>query len=119
MIGQSCPGCGGERFSGEFFLKRQPVVLNYRFVDAASAQRVPRRDLFLRQCRRCGLIFNSKFSADVVPYDGNYENRQCFSPSFADYLQRLADDLANRYPLKPRGVLEVGCGKGDFLRLLC
>jgi len=105
--------------TGEFRLQRQPVVLNYRFTNARAAARVPRRDIHLRQCRQCGLIFNAAFAPEAVLYDENYENRQCFSPAFTAHLERLAQDLTQRYALAKGGILEVGCGKGDFLRLLC
>ncbi len=114
-----CPGCGGASLSAPFCLPLQPVVLNYRFRDAAAATRVPRRDVTLAQCRRCGLVFNTTFDPDVIPYDENYENRQCFSPAFSSHLDRLAGGLVEKNRLQGGRILEVGCGKGDFLRLLC
>jgi len=114
-----CPGCGGRRLSAAFRLPRQPVVLNYRFADAAAASRVPRRDVTLVQCARCGLVFNATFDPAVIPYDENYENRQCFSPAFQQHLETLAHTLTERNRLRGGSILEVGCGKGDFLRLLC
>jgi SAM-dependent methyltransferase len=94
-------------------------VLNYCFDSAAKALRVPRRDLRLAQCLNCGLIFNTAFDAAAMPYDGNYENRQCFSPAFQQHLHALADELIARHGLRNGRILEVGCGKGDFLKLLC
>ena len=38
---------------------------------------------------------------------------------FRRYLTELAEDLVNRYGLAGKTIVEVGCGKGDFLRLLC
>ena len=114
-----CPGCGSTMLSALFRLARQPVVLNYRFRDAEAASRVSRRDVTLAQCRRCGLVFNATFDPAVIPYDENYENRQCFSPAFGKHLETLARDLTARNQLRGGRILEVGCGKGDFLRLLC
>lgn len=114
-----CPGCGSDSLSVPFCLPRQPVVLNYRFRDAMAASRVPRRDVTLVQCRHCGLVFNATFDPAVIPYDENYENRQCFSPAFGAHLNALAEQLTARNGLRGGRILEVGCGKGDFLRLLC
>lgn len=114
-----CPGCGGRRLSAAFRLPRQPVVLNYCFANAAAASGVPRRDVTLVQCVQCGLVFNATFDPAVIPYDGNYENRQCFSPAFQHHLETLARNLTERNRLQGGRILEVGCGKGDFLRLLC
>jgi len=95
------------------------VVLNYRYATAAAAQAVPRRDVTLMQCRDCGLIFNATFDPGLIPYDERYENRQCFSPAFVDHLGGLAAGLRRRARLDGGRVLEVGCGKGDFLRQIC
>lgn len=116
---EDCPGCGSRSLSAPFRLPRQPVVLNYRFRDADAASRVQRRDVTLRQCRRCGLVFNATFDIGEIPYDANYENRQGCSPAFQQHLDRLAHDLVRRNRLHGGRILEVGCGKGDFLRLLC
>ena len=114
-----CHGCGHSKCSAEYRIARQPVVLNYRFPTAAAATRVRRKDLRLLQCQRCGLVFNAAFDPALIPYDSKYENRQCFSPAFQQHLTLLADDLIRRHQLNGSSLLEVGCGKGDFLRLLC
>lgn len=115
----NCPGCDSASLSAPFALPRQPVILNYRFKDRAAAARVRRGDVTLRQCQRCGLVFNATFDLKAVPYDANYENRQSHSPSFQRHLGKLAREIAQRNDLHAGRILEVGCGKGDFLRLLC
>lgn len=114
-----CPGCGGGSLSPVLRLPRQPAVLNYRFPTVAAAQKVARRDVTLVSCDACGLVFNSTFDADAVPYDDRYENRQCFSPAFNDHLDSLSKGLIRRNKLNGGRILEVGCGKGDFLRRIC
>lgn len=116
---KECPGCGGRRFLGSLRLRRQPVVLNYRFSTPETATRVARRNMLLRQCATCGLVFNATFDPNVIPYDANYENRQCFSEAFNGHLERLANSLVRDHRLRGKALLEVGCGKGDFLRLVC
>lgn len=116
---QNCPGCGAARFSAPYRVARQPVILNYRFTSRAAALRLARRDIVLIQCARCGLIFNSAFNSALIPYDEHYENRQSFSPAFREHLTTLADGLIARHDLRGKRILEIGCGKGDFLRLLC
>jgi SAM-dependent methyltransferase len=113
-----CPGCNSADFTGSYIVRQQPVILNYRFANRATAQGVPRRDITLLQCVRCGLIFNSAFESGIVPYDANYENTQCCSPAFHSYLEKLARDLITRRGLRNKRILEVGCGKGDFLKII-
>jgi hypothetical protein len=64
-------------------------------------------------------LFNSAFNPSLVTYDGTYENSLHGSPRFQAYAQELADRLSSRFALRGRLVVEVGCGKGEFLRLLC
>lgn len=118
-VQEHCPGCGSSVRSNEFRIRKQPVVLNYRFRNPAASRKVKRRDMVLLQCGICGLVSNRNFDPAIVPYDENYENRQSFSPAFNLYLRRLAQDLIKRNRLSGKRILEIGCGKGDFLRLTC
>ena len=115
--GSPCPGCREPRVAAAYCLPNQPVVLNYRFASTTEACQVPRRDIALAQCANCGLVFNSSFDPTAIPYDERYENRQCFSPAFREYLDGMAQSLIERYGLRGGRILEIGCGKGDFLRL--
>lgn len=114
-----CPGCGDARLSETWRIRRQPVISNYLFSSPEKAMALPRRDLLMVQCGHCGLIFNAALDPALLSYDENYENRQSFSAAFQDHLNTLADDLSARYGKIDGRVLEVGCGKGDFLRLFC
>jgi len=42
-----------------------------------------------------------------------------FSPFFQEYAHSVASRLIKRYNLHNKDVIEIGCGKGDFLSLLC
>jgi len=111
-----CPGCGGSLNQARLLLRRQPVVLNYRFRSVEQARSVPRRDVDLRECRVCGLVFNAAFDPSVIPYDSGYENRQGFSPAFRAHVTELIGRLVKVRGVRGGRLLEVGCGKGDFLR---
>lgn len=76
-------------------------------------------DIVLVQCRSCGLVFNRQFDGQLVPYDANYENSQCYSPAFQSHMENLAAHLVEKYDLRHKRILEVGCGKGAFLKLIC
>jgi SAM-dependent methyltransferase len=116
---RTCPGCGATRRDAELPLPGQPTILNYRCRSRDDARAITRRDMLLAECARCRLVFNAAFDPSAVPYDEQYENTQCHSEAFAAHLDALADRWTNRFSLGDAGVLEVGCGKGDFLRILC
>ncbi len=114
-----CPGCGARGASAPYRITRQPVISNYLLESADAAMRVKRRDLVLIQCDHCSLIFNCAFDSTLSPYDARYENRQSCSPAFRGHMAELAADLTRRHRLRGKRILEVGCGQGDFLMLLC
>lgn len=86
--------------------------------DAAAARDFPRGELELACCPGCGFIQNTRFISESAVYTPDYEETQAFSPRFLRYVDELIDDQDRRHGLAGRTVLEIGCGKGDFLRRL-
>jgi SAM-dependent methyltransferase len=54
-----------------------------------------------------------------MTYTQAYENSLHFSPRFQSYAESLARRLIQQYDLHDKDMIEIGCGQGDFLRLLC
>jgi SAM-dependent methyltransferase len=75
----------------------------------------PRRDLTLGFCPSCGFVANSIFDPTVHEYSSSCEETQGFSPTFNAFSRRLASRWVEQYGLKGKRVLEIGCGKGEFL----
>ena len=75
-------------------------------------------DLLLGFCERCGFIQNVRFEPRLVDYSKPTEESQAFSSRFQLFAEDLADQLVAEHDLRGKTVLEVGCGKGDFLALL-
>jgi SAM-dependent methyltransferase len=73
----------------------------------------------LALCRRCGFLTNLDFDPALVDYGRRYDNALHFSPFFQKYESELAERLIARYALRGKHVLELGCGSGHFLGLLC
>jgi SAM-dependent methyltransferase len=78
-----------------------------------------RADLRLGLCRACGFIANTLFDPGVHEYSARYEETQGFSPTFNAFARELAARLVATHDLRGRTILEIGCGKGEFLALLC
>jgi len=79
----------------------------------------PRGDIKLGYCSDCGFVSNTAFNPAVHEYSTQYEETQGFSPTFREFHHRLALSLIEKYDLKKKTVVEIGCGKGEFLTLLC
>lgn len=79
----------------------------------------PRGAIQLGFCDACGFIANLAFDPRLTEYSGRYEETQGFSPTFNAFHQDLAERLIARHGLRERDIVEIGCGKGEFLMLLC
>lgn len=86
---------------------------------AEEALAFPRRDLELAYCGSCGFVFNHIFDEEVMGYSTNFEESQHFSGTFNAFAKRLAQETAQKCAVSGKQILEIGCGKGEFLRELC
>ena len=75
----------------------------------------PRGDIELGVCTGCGFICNPAFDPKRTEYSGRYEETQAFSPTFNKFHLALATELVERFELQGKTVVEIGCGKGEFL----
>jgi len=79
----------------------------------------PRGDIGLGFCPSCGFISNVLYAPSPHQYSSGYESTQAFSPTFSAFARKLATDLIARYDLHDKDIIEIGCGMGEFLLLLC
>lgn len=119
MSGLDCPACGHTPL--EVFHTQSGVPVNScLLVDTqAEAERFPRGDLRLGFCPECGFIANTAFDPSRAEYSQRYEETQGFSAHFRAFASELAQRWIDRYDIHGRDVLEIGCGKGEFLALMC
>jgi len=119
MASQVCPSCGAQDIS--IFYRASDVPVNSCLLLPTQQQALdfPRGDVALGFCEVCGFISNIAFDPAKVNYFSVYEDQQCFSPTFNTFAQNLATHLIEKYNLRNKHILEIGCGKGDFLALLC
>jgi SAM-dependent methyltransferase len=96
-----------------------PVQSCLLLTEQKAALAFPTRDLALGFCESCGFITNVLFDPLVVNYSTTYEEQQSFSPRFNAFARELALRLIQQYELYEKDIVEIGCGKGDFLILLC
>ncbi len=115
----ACPVCLSPEVRPVLDLGRVPVCCNVLWPDRPAARSAPTGRFVLAFCEDCGHLMNATFNSDLVVYDGRYENSLHFSARFQQYAESQARRLASRYRLQGKTVVEVGCGQGDFLRLLC
>ena len=114
-----CPNCGTYGMSIFYEARNVPVNSCLMMSTRRQALNFPRGDVVLGFCEACGFISNVAFDPLKVDYSSVYEDQQCFSSTFNALAQNLATRLIEKYNLHNKRILEIGCGKGDFLALLC
>jgi SAM-dependent methyltransferase len=115
----TCKSCSSENLAVFYQLKDVPVNSCLLFDNRQDALNYPRGELALGFCGQCGFISNLRFNSQLARYTEGYEEQQSFSPRFNAFARDLATRLIERHDLRNKTVVEVGCGKGDFLLLLC
>jgi hypothetical protein len=119
MSDGACLACGSEGVVRFLRLDDVPVFCNVLWPTPERAREAARGTLDLGICRRCGHTFNLAFDPARVEYAEGYENSLHHSPRFQAYAEALAGELRARHDLNGAHVVEIACGQGDFLRLLC
>ena len=114
-----CSSCFSKNLKIFHRLEDLPINSCLLFDNQNEARNYPRGELELGFCRDCGFISNVRFSSQLARYTEGYEEQQSFSPRFNAFAKSLATRLIDRHDLHNKTILEIGCGKGDFLVMLC
>lgn len=114
-----CPNCGSTKMSVFYEIKDVPAHSVMLLHTREAALACARGDIKLGFCGSCGFISNVAFDAGTQNYSSNYEENQAFSSTFNSFHLNLALRLIERFRLNDKDIIEIGCGKGDFLTLLC
>jgi SAM-dependent methyltransferase len=112
-----CPVCDSRDFVSTVRRRGIPAMQNYVFKTRDAARSAKRGDLDLRLCTGCGFGWNGAFDPGLLDYDLGYDN-SVPSRVMDAYYDSLADELYETYGLSNRLTIDVGCGKGTFLRRL-
>lgn len=115
---RSCLACGDSAPEPFIHIGAVPIQCTALYDDPDAAREAPQAEVDLVLCPTCASVSNAAFEPDLVPYDGDYENSQLFSPKFRDYATDLARRLVSDHDLASKPVVEVGSGKGEFLAML-
>jgi SAM-dependent methyltransferase len=113
-----CPNCDGNHIEVFFKIQNAPIFSMVTKKTKEEALRVPRKDIELGFCHNCGFIFNRSYDPSIDYFSMGYEDQQGFSKTFMQYIQRLSKELIEKHDLQGKTIVEIGCGKGDFINLI-
>lgn len=114
-----CYTCGERDISVFCEMKNVPVHSVLLMSSREIAVNYPKGDIALGFCQNCGFISNVAFDPRMHEYSSRYEETQGFSPTFNTFHRNLANQLIRRHNLHNKDIIEIGCGKGEFLTMLC
>jgi SAM-dependent methyltransferase len=115
----SCTVCGSAEVTPFLRIAAAPVSCSQLCSSRDEALGVPSAPIVLGFCSACGHIFNMEYGAVALDYRPGYESSLDGSDRFRAYDYALVDDLVTRYRLNGKVIVEIGCGRGRFLRVLC
>jgi SAM-dependent methyltransferase len=115
----TCPNCLKGKMSVFYEVPRVPVHSVLLMPTRDIAVNFPKGDIALGHCSHCGFISNTVFDPTVHNYSAQYEETQGFSGTFQAFHRKLAEQMIDKYDLHGKKMIEIGCGKGEFLSMLC
>lgn len=98
-------------------------LLRYENMPAA-AQNLPDRkalpvdkgvSLEVYQCSGCGLV---QLNNEPVPYYREVIRASAISPEMAAFRLEQFTDFVGKYSLKGKKIIEIGCGRGEYLSIM-
>lgn len=114
-----CPVCGSADLTDFFEVERLPVHCCVLWERQEQARNAPTGGITLSFCHGCGFVHNRIFDPRRISFEPGYEASLFHSKLFRSFIHDIASRLIERYDIRNKTVLEIGCGAGDFLRLLC
>lgn len=118
MCNSKCSICGYENHQDILTRRNVPAHQNLLLNSHHDALHVVTGDLDLKICRNCAFIYNHSFDYSKLSYGPEYNSMQHISPSYVQYEDHLISHLLNNVGLKNSTIVEIGCGKGEFIRKL-
>ena len=119
VLNPDCPSCGVKSMTPFYSVRDVPVHSCIMLASEREAREFPTGRIELGFCKSCGFVSNMAYDPKTQDYSALYEDQQCYSPTFNAFATKLVENLVHKYDLHDRDLLEIGCGKGDFLAALC
>jgi SAM-dependent methyltransferase len=114
-----CIVCGSQKNIPVIKISEMPIFCNVLLSSKTEAINALKGDLDTCFCENCGHIYNKAFNPGILKYTEDYENTLHYSRKFQTFAEELAYMLISKYAINRKNIIDIGCGKGDFLNLIC
>lgn len=115
MAIRSCRVCGRDLFKSPLLCYQNMPKAAQNLPDAEALPTDSGVDLTVCQCSGCGLV---QLDNEPVSYFREVIRAAAFSPVLKDAKTKQLAELIARYSLEGKKIIEIGCGRGEFLALL-
>jgi 2-polyprenyl-3-methyl-5-hydroxy-6-metoxy-1,4-benzoquinol methylase len=95
-----------------------PVNQNLLYKTAEAAKNALCGDLDIHCDENTGFVYNSAFNVNLLNYSEEYNNNQYYSSFFSKYIDEQIEWLIRKYIHQSSTIIEVGCGKGYFSKII-
>ncbi len=110
-----CPLCGKMESIIFFEETNIPCSCNQLWPTKAKAVNCPKGDIVLAFCPSCRFITNCALEPDKNQYNSMYDNSLFYSAHFQSFAEEFVAGLIKQYDLHNKTVMEITCGKVNFL----
>ena len=115
MQASKCRVCG-HKFFDEPLLRYENMPKAAQFMPVAGSLKNDQGvDLEVCQCAGCGLV---QLSNIPVPYYREVVRASAVSEEMKDFRKKQFSRFVNEYSLQRKKIIEIGCGKGEFLSIM-
>ena len=110
-----CRVCSQPLYTEPLLRYRNMPAAAQEFPDAGTLGLDAGADLDILQCCGCGLV---QLAVEPVPYYREVIRSSAVSPVLCDAKHRQFSAFIERHGLQGKKIIEVGCGRGEFLSIL-
>ncbi len=110
-----CRVCGNNFFDKPLLRYENMPKAAQCMPDAESLKDDRGVDLEVCQCSGCGLV---QLSNAPVPYYREVIRASAVSEEMKIFRQKQFNDFVHQYSLKNKKIIEIGCGRGEFLSIM-
>ena len=115
MVINKCRVCGNSFFKEPLIkYENMPSVAQY-LPDVESLESDKGIDIEVYQCSGCGLV---QLSNNPVAYYKEVIRSSAFSEEMKEFRLKQFETFVEKYSLKDKKIVEVGCGQGEYLLLM-
>ena len=111
----NCRVCGSNYFDKELLSYRNMPSSAQGFLKREDLQNETGSNITIVQCEKCGLI---QLDNPPVPYYKEVIRSSAFSEEMREFRFDQFKSWIKKYKLENKKILEVGCGKGEYLEIL-